>query len=100
MNRLLNIYYTLLEKLKYCYNDDTRGVLQLMQEDIHDKYMVIQTDISKFETKSISECMTFLINLSFYFGERNKLFNVHYNILKDIENTQTLYNWFVSPQFV
>ena len=92
MNRLLNIYYSLLERLKYHYNEDIRLVFQLMQQDILRRYVVIQTDIRNFDDKTNKECLTFLVNLSFYFREMDHLFDVHYRILSESVESRILYN--------
>ena len=84
MNRILNIYYTLLDKLKDMYTGDTRNIIQLMQEDVLAHYLVINTNVDYIQINTRTDYLIFLINLAFYLGETNEMFMIHCNILKDI----------------
>ena len=83
MERLLDIYYTLLENVKYYFNDSTMGIMQLLQEDV----LLIKPTASSnadIRVRPLDDNVVFLINLAFYFGETSTLFHAHYSILLDI----------------
>ena len=83
MESLLDIYYTLLENVKYYFNDNTMGIVQLLQEDVLTIRPMASATVDIRE-RSLSDNMAFLVNLAFYFGERCLFFNVHYRILLEI----------------
>ena len=83
MEKLLDIYYTLLENVKYYFNDSTMGIVQLLQEDV----LFIQPTASPnadIRARPLDDNMVYLVNLAFYLGERSMVFHAHYSILLDI----------------